>query len=291
MEYPLRMALASIDLGNGTARILSGGRFRLDGGAMFGIIPKAVWSRQTAADADNHIGLACNCLLVEGPVVGGRRVIIETGHGPKHGEKDRRFFAIDPGSWLLPRLLEESVAPESVTDVVLTHLHFDHAGGLTHEVEGRVVPTFPNAAVHVDRTEFDDARANYGVMTNTYREENFLAIDDAGAWRFNDRGDALPEGIEVMPTPGHTRGHRTILIRGSDRTIAFAGDVLPTARHTGRAYNMAYDLFPLENRSSKGRLLEAAVAGAWTLVLGHEPETPMVRVIAEREWFRLEAGT
>lgn len=284
------MALASINLGNGTARILSGGRFRLDGGAMFGIIPKAVWSRQTAADAENHIELACNCLLVEGPVVGGRRVIIETGHGPKYQGKEQRFFAIDPDRWLLPSLLDESVAPKSVTDVILTHMHFDHAGGLTHEVDGRVVPTFTSAAVHVDRAEFEDARANFGIMTNTYREENFRAIDESGAWRLNDRGGALLEGIEAMPTPGHTRGHRTILIRGSDRTIAFAGDVLPTARHAGRPYNMAYDLFPLENRASKGRLLEAAAAGAWTLVLGHEPETPLVRAIAERDWFRLETG-
>src|SRR5262245_38583799 len=119
-----------LDLGDLTATVLSGGLFRLDGGAMFGIIPKALWSGSTPADAENHIRLACNCVLVEGKAIGDRHVIIETGHGPKFEQKEQGFFAIDPRCWLRPALLAQGVDPATITDVILTHLHFDHAGGL-----------------------------------------------------------------------------------------------------------------------------------------------------------------
>lgn len=285
-----RMSTRVIELGNAAARVLSGGALRLDGGAMFGIIPKPIWSRSAPPDDANRIALACNCLLIEGALVGGRRVLIETGHGSKFGEKERSIFGIDPGRWLLPALAAEGVEPETITDVILTHLHFDHAGGLTRESDGQVDPTFPRAAVHVARAEFDDARANFGIMTNSYREENFEPVDRAAAWRLHAGAGGIIDGIEALPTPGHTRGHCSIVIRGADRTLAFVGDVLPTARHAGRPYNMGYDLYPLENRQSKQRLFMQAEKERWTLVLGHEPETPVVHAVAEKGWYRLDAA-
>lgn len=281
--------MPSIDLGGITATLLDGGRFRLDGGAMFGIIPKPLWSRAIAADADNHIQLACNCLLLEGRGLGGRRVIVETGHGAKYGEKEQGFFAIDPNRWLLTALRDKGIDPASIDDVILTHLHFDHAGGLTQIDGGRALATFPNARIHVQRGEFDDARANFGIMTNTYRDENYAPIDAAGAWRLLDGAAPIMDGIEALPTPGHTRGHHSIIIRGKDRTLAFPGDVMPTRRHVGRPYNMAYDLFPLDNRESKGRLLRRASDERWLLALDHEPDTPLMSVVAEKDWYRLEA--
>lgn len=275
----------TIDLGDLTVKLLSGGRFRLDGGAMFGIIPKPLWTRQFAADADNHIQLACNCLLLEGRRLGGRRVIVETGHGSKYAEKEQGFFAIDPAAWLLPELQRQQIDPATITDVVLTHLHFDHAGGVTTERDGLIVPTFPAARVHVQNREFEDARANFGIMHNTYREENFAALDAARAWRLLEGAGEILPSVHALPTPGHTRGHHSIVIEGAAQTLVFAGDVMPTARHAGRAWNMAYDLFPLDNRDSKGQLLSSAADRGWLIALGHEPDTPIVRVAAEKSWF------
>ncbi|RMF85571.1 MAG: MBL fold metallo-hydrolase, partial [Planctomycetota bacterium] len=277
-----------IDLGGVRVRLLDGGPLKLDGGAMFGIIPKPVWSRSTPADADNRIQLACNCLLVEWEGETARRALIETGRGAKYREKEQSFFDINPESWLLPSMRRAEIDPLTITDVVLTHLHFDHAGGLTRYDGERLAPTFPNARVHVQERELDDARANFGIMTATYRPQNFNAITDAGAWRpLSGAGEILP-GIHTLPTPGHTRGHQTILVVGRDRTLAYTGDVMPTAAHVGAAYNMAYDLFPLDNRDSKRALLERAAREDWLLAFDHEPHTPIVRVRADGDWFGIE---
>lgn len=280
-----------IDLGGCSARLVSGGGLGLDGGAMFGIIPKPLWSRFTPADDANRIRLACNCLLVEFDGTD-RRVLIETGHGPKYAEKEQKMFQIDPQRWVLPGLTSLGVDPASIMDVVLTHLHFDHAGGLTHTPSDATVLTFPHARVHVQRREFQDARANFGVMTNTYREENFAPLDAADAWRLVD-GDteicAAQSGasIHVRHSIGHTRGHQSVLVRGRDRTLLYIGDVLPTQAHVGRPYNMAYDLLPLDNMLTKQRLLAQAVAEDWLILIGHEPARPLQRCVSAGAWYGL----
>jgi len=283
-----RVQPPTIDLGSIRVRMLDGGSLRLDGGAMFGIIPKALWNRRTDCDDQNRILLACNCLLVEWPDQPQRRAIIETGHGPKYDAKECDMFAIDPARWLLPTLRGAGIAPETVTDVAVTHLHFDHAGGLTRPEGNRVVPTFPNARVHVTRREFEDARENFGIMTATYRPENLDPLSAADAWNLVEGETEFLPGVRSFPTPGHTRGHQSVLIAGKSRTLVFAGDVMPTAAHVGAAWNMAYDLFPLQNRESKRRLLEQAARHGWLLVLGHEPHAPLLRVQPDRHWFRLE---
>lgn len=287
-----------IDLGDCRVRLVSGGALRLDGGAMFGIIPRALWSRQTNPDEQHRIALACNCLYLEwdhSP----RRAIVEVGHGPKFAEKERQIYAIDPVRWLLPYLIDGGVDPETITDVVLTHLHFDHAGGLTHlpglqpatAARGAMDdlrPTFPRATVHVQRREFDDARANFGVMTQTYREENFVPIDRADLWRLHEgEVEPLPR-VNLLPSPGHTRGHQSVLIAGRGASLLYLGDVMPTRDHVGPAYNMGYDLLPLENVASKRRLLSRAAAEKCLVLIDHEPRTPLVRVVADGDRFRLE---
>lgn len=276
----------AIDLGACTVRLLDGGRLKLDGGAMFGIIPKALWMRLMPADEQNRIQLACNCLLVEW-AGSDRRAIIETGHGPKYGEKEQKIFAIDPSHWLKPTLEAAEVDPASITDVVVTHLHFDHAGGLTYEVDGRLRLTFPKARVHVQRQEHRDAREGFGIMTATYREESFAPLDEAGAWHLVDGEVEVIPGVVVMPTPGHTRGHQSVCVRGRERVLVFAGDLLPTRHHVGGPYNMGYDLFPIENRASKDALLGYVADGDGLLVIDHEPESPINRVERDGDWYRL----
>ena len=276
------------DLGGCTVTLLSGGSLKLDGGAMFGIIPKALWLRGTPADEQNRIQLACNCLLVEWQRETARRVIIETGHGPKYADKEQRMFAIDPAKWLLPELQAVGVDPAGITDVIVSHLHFDHAGGLTYEQDGHLLPTFPNARVHVQRRELEDARDRFGVMTATYREENFQPIDQADHWNLLVGEMPILDGITARPMPGHTRGHHGIIVTGRDRALVFGGDTVPTAAHLGAPYNMGYDLFPLENRESKRQLLQWIAQRNALLVFDHEPRTPVVRIVPDGEWFRAE---
>ena len=254
---------------------------------MFGIIPKALWSRGTPADEQNRIQLACNCLLVEWQHETDRRVIIETGHGPKYAAKEQGFFAIDPAKWLRPALLAAGVDPATITDVVVSHLHFDHAGGLTHEEDGRLLPTFPNARVHVQRQEYEDARESAGIMTATYRPENYAPIDEIGKWNLLDGAVEIVDGVSALPTPGHTRGHQSVVVAGRDRSLVFTGDLMPTAAHLGPPYNMSYDLYPLENRESKREVLQWVADRDGLLAMDHDPTTPVVGVAPEKSWFRL----
>ncbi len=277
---------ARYDLGGCTVTLIDGGRLKLDGGAMFGLIPKPLWSRSYPADEQNRILLACNCLLVEWPG-SDRRLIVETGHGPKYAEKEQRMFAIDPAHWLRPSLLAAGVDPASVTDVVVSHLHFDHAGGLTFEDDGRVVPTFPHATVHAPLREIQDALAGFGIMTATYRPENLRPITAVDAWNPLEGEAEIVPGVFSRPTPGHTRGHHSVVITGRERTLVFGGDLMPTRHHLGAPYNMAYDLFPLENRASKQRLLAWLAACDGLLAIDHELETPVLTVRAQGDWFEL----
>ncbi len=280
-------AAQRFDLGGVTVTLIDGGALRLDGGAMFGIIPKVLWQRRSPADERNRIQLACNCLLVEW-TGSERRAIIETGHGHKYDAKEQDIFAIDPARWLAVGLEQVGVEPESITDVVLTHLHFDHAGGLTRVVDGHLRPTFSDAQVHVQMREYDDAKGGFGIMTATYRAENFDPLDGAGLWHLLEGEAEVLPGLRPLLTPGHTRGHQALLIRGRERTAVFPGDLMPTAAHVGAAYNMAYDLFPLDNRESKNRVLRQAAAEGWLIFLDHEPQTPVMRAVVEKDWYRLE---
>lgn len=282
---------ARYDLGGLTVTVLDAGALRLDGGAMFGIIPKALWSRAIPADEQNRILLACNTLLVEWAAEPDRRLIIETGHGPKYDAKEQRIYGIDATHWLLPSLHAAQIDAATITDVALTHLHFDHAGGLTYVDGERLVRTFPNAIVHAQRAEYDDAHANFGVMTKTYRPENFQPLDDAGAWHLLDGETEFLPQVRSLLTPGHTRGHHSIVVQGTQRTLVYAGDLLPTRHHLGAAYNMGYDLLPLENGAAKERLLRWLADSGGLLAFDHELDTLVVTVHPANDWFRCEPAT
>lgn len=258
--------------------LLRAGAFRLDGGSMFGVVPKAVWSRLTQPDEVNRIDLQTNCLLLED---GSQRILIETGYGGKWDDKSRSMFQLEHRT-VAEALREQGVEPGQIDAVIVSHLHFDHAGGLTHlDEDGDAVSTFPNARILVQKTEWEDALANKSTMTKTYLRSHLEPV--AEQVDVVDGEQEVLDGIHVWPTPGHTWGQHAIRFADEHGVIAFLGDVMPTINHVGPAFNMGYDMLPHENMLTKGAALQRAAAEGWRLVLDHEAGNPIVRVAADVE--------
>lgn len=264
--------------------LLRAGSFRLDGGSMFGVVPRVIWSNLVTPDADNCIPLQTNCLLLE---LDGSRILVETGNGGKWSPKERAIFGIEDRT-VETALGEIGVSPEQIDLIIVTHLHFDHAGGLTRMApSGELVPTFPNAEVVVQQREWDDALANRSTMNATYLRSHLDPIADRV--RCVEGETIITDGLSVLPTPGHTWGHQSVLLEEADGLICFTGDLLPTRHHSGRAWSMGYDMLPHDTLLTKETLLARAADEGWRLVLDHEPGEPMVAVDRDdsKAWFQL----
>lgn len=303
-------------------KVLRAGEFRLDGGSMFGLIPRSVWSRSVPTDEMGRITVQHNCLLLErhGSALepgAPKLAILETGSGDKLDPKFKSLFAMGDRS-LLDALHEADCKPEDVGLATCTHLHFDHAGGLTRkprtgESGGAIgsIPTFPHAQIVVQARELADARAGRSVMTKTYFKENYeplaanLRIVDsprpyaAGVIPNRDQHPLTPielretvvaPGISVFLCPGHTWGQQAMKftdVKGN--TVVFVPDVMPTAAHVGQTYSLAYDVEPYTTLLSKTWLLAEAAARNWLLILDHEVHTPAVRVRPDgKGWYTLQ---
>lgn len=254
-------------------RLLRSGEFRLDAGAMFGMIPRVVWTKWLQPDEHNRMTLSQNSLLLERE---GRLVLIETGIGDKMSEKEQSLYAQDART-IRDALHEADCSPEDIDAVVLTHLHFDHAGGLTHLDEGgKPVPTFPNAEVVVQQREWDDAIANRSTMHKTYLPSH-LTPEIAERLTLVEGEEEIMPGMWVIPTPGHTWGQQCIAFEDdrsdahAPRYTCFVSDVMPTHWHNRPTSNMAYDVEPYTGMQSRVDLLRRASEGEWRLTLVHEP--------------------
>ena len=255
-----------MELGGYRLDVVHAGFLGLDGGAMFGIVPRALWARRIAPDDDNRIPLAMRCLLLRGH---GRTVLVDDGLGDKYDEKFARIYAVDRAAHdLLPSLAALGVRPEDVTDVLLTHLHFDHCGGSTRRDEaGRLVTTFPNAAYHVQRRHWDWAHES------PREQASFLSR----------LCSTTPKpSVEMLVVDGHTRGQQLPLLPGDGEALLYAADLLPTTAHVPLLWIMAYDVAPLDTLAEKGPILARAAEEGWTVFFEHDPETATAR-IAETE--------
>jgi len=255
---------------------ISGGWFRLDGGAMFGVVPKPLWSRVVTPDPENRIQLATRCVLIRTPA---QTVLIETGYGGKLSPREREIYQAEGGEPLVTSLSECGVDPAAVDVVILTHLHFDHAGGATtRDADGTLRPTFPNAEYVVQRWEWQIATANFPELRGSYPLDNLLPLHERGQLRLIDGDAEVAPGIHVELTGGHTPGHQVVLIESAGQTAVFLGDLCPTAWHLPQLWCMGYDLELLLLRRQKRDLLGRIADGGWLALFDHDPTMAACRI-------------
>ena len=258
---------------------LSDGTFRLDGGAMFGVVPKTMWQKKTTPDEKNRIPLGLRPLLVRTPQ---HTVLIDSGIGDKMPAKLADIYAIERSRHLDHSLADAGLTADDITVVLASHLHFDHFGGSTAEVDGKLVPRFRNARYLIRRSEWHDATHTHERNRASYLPENFLPLAEAAVVDFIEGdGEVLP-GISVWETGGHCLHHQWVKIESGGRTAAFVADLIPTTAHLDEAWIMGYDLYPMDTLYYKQRFLREAIAGEYVVFFEHDPAIP-AGVIRERE--------
>ncbi|HET9226657.1 MAG TPA: MBL fold metallo-hydrolase [Thermoanaerobaculia bacterium] len=269
------------DLGNFKLTVVSDGGFRLDGGAMFGVVPRVLWERPCPPDEHNRIRMATNCLLVER---GSDLLLIDTGIGDKHDPKFQANYGMEPGAVRLPDSIRRAgYELEDVTHVLLSHLHFDHCGWSTRHSGDRIVPTFSNARYWLQRGEVEHARNPNERDRASYDPRNWEPLFEAGvAELFGDEAEPIP-GVKAVRTPGHNADMCIVLIDGGggERAVYWA-DLVPTSAHVPYPWIMSYDLYPLTTLENKKIWLPRAAEGNWLCVFEHDPDVPFARLVEEK---------
>jgi glyoxylase-like metal-dependent hydrolase (beta-lactamase superfamily II) len=250
--------------------IVSDGFQRLDGGAMFGVVPRVLWERTNPPDERNRILMGLNCLLIRAY---GENILIDTGIGGKEEPKFCDIYGVEQKPGLIANLKKLGLEPEDIDLVINTHLHFDHCGGNTRIVDGKVVPTFPKAKYLVQKGEFKDATQPNDRTKASYFSRNYVPIDELGQYELLDGDEEIVEGISVLRTPGHTDHHQCILIDSEEKCAIYLGDFVPTTSHIPYPYIMAYDLKPLVTLETKKQILPRALEENWLLIFEHDPKT------------------
>lgn len=247
---------------------LSDGTFWLDGGAMFGVVPRVLWEKHTVVDARHRIPMSLTPLLVR---TAGLNVLVDAGIGDKLSPKEVAIYGVDRTHDLDRSLADLGLSARDIDVVVATHLHFDHAGGFTTVVDGRVVPKFPRARHIIRRGEWEDATHPHERNRASYLAENYVPLADAGLVDFVDGdGEVLP-GISVWRTGGHTQHHQLVRIDSEGRTGLFLADLVPTAAHLPDAWIMGYDLYPMDTLAARKRWIAEAIAREYVIFFEHDP--------------------
>lgn len=267
-----------MQLGDLKLSLASDGSFRLDGGAMFGVVPKVLWEGYKPADEQNRVRLATNCLLVER---GSELVLIDTGLGDKNDARFCEMFGFEPGAVRLPESVRRAgYELGDVTHVLLTHLHFDHSGWNATDVGGRLVPTFPKARYWLQRGEVAHARKPNLRDKASYDPRNWEPLFEAKVVELFDEHAEPIAGVRAVRTPGHNADMCIVLLDGGggQKGVLWA-DLVPTVAHVSYAWVMGYDLYPLETVANKQKWLPRAAEGRWLCIFEHETEQPFGKLV------------
>ena len=263
-------------LGNFDIIPLTDGQFKLDGGAMFGVVPRVLWERFCPADEFNRVQLGLAPLLIRAH---GKNILVDTGLGSKNDDKFKKMFAVERRATLLNSLRQLDLVPDDIHYVINTHLHFDHAGGNTClDEQGQTVPAFPRAKYFVQQGEYDDAVRSNERTKASYRRENFTPLMHCNQWEFLEGDTELLPGLSVVVTGGHTEHHQVVKIESEGKVALYLGDLIPTVSHLPLPYIMGYDLYPLQTLESKRWVLDQACEEEWLLVFEHDPKISMGHV-------------
>jgi len=248
---------------------VTAGMFRLDGGAMFGVVPKNLWARVAPPDEKNRISMAMRTLVVKGY---GKTILVDTGAGTGYGEKFEKIYAVDTTVSVGEGLKSIGVSPEDITDVIITHLHFDHGGGAAVPRDKGWRLAFPNAVHHVQQAQWEHALSPNPRDQASYFNERIELLGKTGALELhNGEWNAAP-GLDVPVFDGHTPGQQLPLLSDGNTTLLYCGDLIPTAAHLPAPYVMAYDLQPVLSMTEKTEILEEVAKKGWLLFFEHDPE-------------------
>lgn len=264
--------LREIRLGDYKLYLVSDGLFSLDGGAMFGVVPKVLWQKSITPDDLNRIRLGLNCLLI---VTSKSTLLVDTGIGEKLDPKFENIYAISKSTSLLKSLEAIGIASDEIDIVINTHLHFDHAGGNTRESSGEVTCTFPKAKYIIQRGEWEDALNPNDRTKGSYLEENLLPIEESGQLQLIDGSCEIEKGVRTYVTGGHTPHHQAVFVEVGDGVALYLGDLIPTSHHLKIPWVMGYDLYPLDTIKVKKKLLDRALKEKWVLIFEHDPDVGM----------------
>jgi len=258
------------------------GTFKLDGGAMFGVVPKTIWQKFFKPDDENRIELSTNTLIIRYKKF---TALVDLGMGDKFDEKQLAIYDIKREKNLIQNLEGMGIHRDEVTHVIITHGHLDHTGWATMRVKNSIIPTFPNAKYYFQEDTYEEIKFPNEKTRPNYNYLNFENLDDQLEIIRGD--EEIFPGLELMKTGGHTKGHQVPILRAGNRTVIYFGDLLPTASHIKPAYIMAYDLYPMDTFYKKKELLEKANEEQWIITLEHEPVKKVVKLL-DVEKYNLE---
>ncbi len=266
--------------------VITSGYFKLDGGAMFGIIPKALWEKSNPADSANRIKLSTRNLLLQHDK---RKILIDTGVGNKWDAKFQSIYSIDQSEYsLTSELNKKKIHADEITDVIITHLHFDHTGGSTKYENGKLVPAFPNAKYYIQKKNYEWAINPSERDRGSYLKENFVPLKEAGVLSLVDSEKMLDDEIEFIVINGHTFSQQLVKISDTSNTILYCCDLMPTSSHVPLPYVMGYDLQPLVTVGEKKDILTHAVEENWKLFFEHDPQYAAATVKSTDKGFQVD---
>jgi glyoxylase-like metal-dependent hydrolase (beta-lactamase superfamily II) len=275
-------------LGDFELSIFSDGTYPLDGGAFFGVIPKAMWSKRASADERNCVTAGLNSLLIR---TGKQTVLVETGMGNKLSDRMIKFYGQPAG--LLANLAAAGVSPEDIDIVINTHLHFDHCGWNTiRDNDGKIRPTFPRARYYAPAGEWQYSRKPSDRDAISYISDNYDPLVASGQMTLLSGNEEIVPGISVETFPGHTAGMVGVIVRppGESPTACYISDLIPTTAHIDISWGMAFDLYPLETIESKKRYYARAIPEKWVTVFTHDPKMPWAYVERDESGKMLAKG-